>query len=570
MGARPAVDFPGERNHLWPMRLPTTRARPSWLCLPLAFALTLVVPGSADAQATPYVLNLDPVYRDLDGLIAAGWVRTAIVGQRPYSRLTVARLVVEARANVAKDGGLQRPRFREALDRLEGAFAPEIRALCVGGSSTCQPLSGDVTIRHASADATWADSPGRRIPTSYDSAGAQYIDAELNPLLQKNQGRVLADGGTLGGEASMDLGLGTLLSVQIRPRIWATAPSGDASDLGITFLDGYVRALLGNLAVEVGRNHVSRGQGRESGPFLSHNARGLDLVRISLDRPARLPWFLRVLGPLSASALVADMGANSDTPHSKLVIFQGSLRPHPYLEIGATLLNHQGGSGGPPATFAERIQDVFLLYPQGQPISDKVFGADVRLTLPAAGLQLYAEVLTTDDHELFSSPDQALVNEAVWIAGASASGLGAEGRVDLWAEVRRAGVRPHTHHQFTSGLTLDDRVIGDAMGPLGKGLAAGVDWRGSRHTAALQGTVEQYNGADRYENVTGDGRFAWVRLLDRPDEVRVRVVANWAVDAEVRRLGTSVRLGYEHVTRTAFTTGARSNFLAQVKFDYVW
>ena len=420
------------------------------------------------------------------------------------------------------------------------------------------------------ADATWADSPGRRIPTSYDSAGAQYIDAELNPLLQKNQGRILANGGTLGGEALMDLGLGTLLSVQIRPRIWATAPSGDASDLGITLLEGYVRALLGNLAVEVGRNHVSRGQGRESGPVLSHNARGLDLVRISLDRPARLPWFLRVLGPVGASALVADMGANSDTPHSKLVIFQGSLRPHPYLEIGATLLNHQRGSGGPPAIFAERIQDVFLLYPQGQPISDKVFGADMRLTLPAAGLQLYMEVLTTDDHELFSSPDQALVNEAVWTVGTSVSGLGAEGRIDLWGEFRRAGVRPHTHHQFTSGLTLDDRAIGDAMGPLGKGLAAGVDWRGSGHSVALQGALERYDGADRYENVTGDGRFAWVRLLDRPDEIRVRLVGDWVVDAEPQGFGTSVRAGYEHVTRTAFTTGDRSNFLAQVKFDYRW
>ena len=564
------MDFPRELNHIWPMHLPTTCARPGWLGLLLALALSLVVPGRGGAQATPYVPNLDPVYRDLDGLIAVGWVRIAIAGQRPYSRLTVARLVVEARANVARDGGLQRPRFREALDRLEDAFAAEIMALCVGGGEPCTPLNGPATLRSATADATWADSPGRGIPTSYDDLAADYIDAELNPLLQKNQGRVLADGGTIGGEALMDLSLGTLLSVQIRPRIWATAPSGDASDLGITLLEGYVRALLGNLAVEVGRNHVSRGYGRESGPILSHNARGLDLVRISLDRPALLPWVLRVLGPVGASASVADMGANSDTPHSKLVIFQGSLRPHPNLEIGATLLNHQGGNGGPPATFAERLQDVFLIYPQGKPISDKVFGADVRLTFPADGLQLYMEVLTTDDHELFSSPDEALVNEAVWIVGANWIGLGEEGRTDLWVEGRRAGVRPHTHHQFTSGLTLDGRMIGDAMGPLGTGLAAGVDWRGSKHVVALLGAVERYSGGDRYGNMDEEGRFGWVRALDRPDEIRIRVEANWARDAEVHRLGTSVRLGYEHVTRTAFTTGARSNFLAQVKFDYLW
>ena len=80
------------------MLLPMIRDRPAWLCLPLALAVILMMPVRGGAQATPYVPNLDPVYQDLDGLIAAGWVRTAIAGLRPYSRLTVARLVVEARA----------------------------------------------------------------------------------------------------------------------------------------------------------------------------------------------------------------------------------------------------------------------------------------------------------------------------------------------------------------------------------------------------------------------------------------------------------------------------------------
>ncbi|HCR04176.1 MAG TPA: hypothetical protein DIU18_03220 [Gemmatimonadetes bacterium] len=564
------MDFPGSRNHLWPMLLSMTRDRTTWLCLPLALVLILMVPVRGGAQATPYVPNLDPVYQDLDGLIAAGWVRTAIAGLRPYSRLTVARMVVEARANVTRDGGFQSQYLREALDRLERAFAPEIHALCVGEGASCAPLTDYAMLRSATADATWADSPGRRISTSYGDVANEYIDAELNPLVQKNQGRVLADGGTLGGEALVDFGLGTLLSVQIRPRVWATASPGDGSNLGITLLEGYARGLLGNLAVEVGRNHVSRGYGREAGPTLSHNARGLDLVRISLDRPARLPWVLRVLGPVGASALLADMGGNSDTPHSKLVVFQGSLKPHPNLELGATLLNHQGGGSGPSATFVERLQDVFLIYPQGKEISDKVIEAAARLTFPAAGLQLYMEVLTTDDHDLLSSPDQALVTEAVWVVGASVSGLGTEGRTQLWVEARRAGVRPHTHHQFTSGLTLDGRIIGDAMGPLGKGLAAGVDWRGSRHTVGLLGAVERYNGADRYEDISGDGRFAWVRTLDRPDEIRIRVMGDWVVDAEPRGFGTSVRVGYEHVTHSAFTTRGRSNFLAQVKLGYHW
>ena len=83
----------------------------------------------SSAQATAYVTNLDPSYRDLDALIAAGLVQTAVSAIRPYSRLAMSRFTIEARKRLAlKDGGLP-PRFAAAVARLEEAFAAEIRAL---------------------------------------------------------------------------------------------------------------------------------------------------------------------------------------------------------------------------------------------------------------------------------------------------------------------------------------------------------------------------------------------------------------------------------------------------------
>ena len=250
-------------------------------------------------------------------------------------------------------------------------------------------------------------------------------------------------------------------------------------------------------------------------------------------------------------------------------MFDARVLPHPNLELGATLLNHQGGSG-PEVTFSERLQDIFLIYPQGRLISDKVIGAGLRLTVPALRSQLYAEVGTTDDHELFSGADEALTSEAVWIGGARVVGLGREGRFDLWAEGRRAGVRPHTHHQFTSGLTLDRRLIGDALGPLATGLAAGIEWRGVAGLAMLSGAWERYSGADHYDQVSSDGRFAWVRLTDESDEIRVRVTGEWTADLGPRRVTPGVRIAYERVTRFAFTSDARAHLLAQARLDYRW
>ena len=542
-------------------------ARFRGLSLLVALGLNLAALARCGAQASPYVPNRDPAYLDLDGLIAAGWVRTEIGAQRPYSRRIVARLVDEARSYVSRTPAARQPRFMEALARLEHEFASDPRSRCAAGVKTCATPSR-LVLRSVSTDATWADSPGRSIPTSYDPVGAAYIEAVLNPLLQKNEGRVIADGATFGAEAVADFTIGSYLAGAFHPRLWNADPRGGiAGNAGATVQDGYVRVLIHNLSAEVGRNQLADGYGPDAGPILSRNARGLDLLRFSLDRPVLLPSLLRVFGPINASALIADMGGNSRTPGSQLVVFTGSVHPHPGIELGATMLTHFGGGGIPKVTFLHRLEDVFPIYPQGGVVSDKVFGASARVTIPSAKSQLYVDMMITDDHDWLKYANQALVNEAVWIGGAKVTGLGADARTDLWVEGRRSGVRPYTHHAMRSGLTLDGRIIGDAMGPLGSGATAGVDWRGFRQTVSASATWERYSGADRYDHPAGDD-MVWRRVVDRPDETRLRIQANWSTDPGVRRVGASMRVGYEHVTQALFTGGSRSNLLAQFRMEY--
>jgi hypothetical protein len=556
------VDFAWPGDDLGPMKL-------RWLLGMVGLAL--VAPVQALGQATPYVPLGDPVYADLDALVDAGWVRGALLGGRPWSRLTVARYVTGARARLDGDSvGPPRARLREALERLERDFAPELRALCPAGGE-CSPLEPGARVRSASADATLANSKPRRIPTSYDWANSDYIDADLNPLLERNQGRVLADGGTIGVEGVLDVAAIGPFAAQLHPRVWALNARDAAADADVTLLEGYVRALLGNVAVEVGRNHIALGHGREAGPILSDNARGLDLLRFSLDRPARLPWKLAALGTLTASALAADMGGSQDTPHSKLVVFDVELRPHRLLELSAVLMNHQAGENSPPATFTQRLQDIFLIYPQGAMISDKVIGAGAALSLPSAGARLYFDVLTTDDHNLFTAETgEALGSEAVWIGGARVTGLGRDARVDLWAEGRRSGVRPHTHHQFTTGLTLDRRVIGDALGPLARSVAGGMGWRGSLHSLAVGAAWERYSNGDFYEQIPDDGVFAWERTRDAPDETRERLTFDWRHEPGPARVGVGARLALERATTFDFRPTRRSNAMLQLRLDYRW
>lgn len=537
----------------------------------VAAAAFVPLPGAG--QASPWVPTLDPAYADLDVLVSRGLVRSVILGQRPYSRMAFARAAAEAREALAGSEHGGRARIREAVERLETQFARERGLLCPAGTDACPRAEAYTALRGVSAQATLADSPPRPVPTPHTSQS--NIDADVNPLLLGKQGRVLADGWTVGTEGILDLVLGNGVAAQIQPRAWLAEGMDGTAEADVTLLRGYVRGLVGNLSVEVGRNHLLQGSARAYGPVLSQTPRGFDLLRLSMEEPRRLPWVFRHLGPAGFAFWVADMGGGREFPHSKLFTYQGSIRPHPNLELGGALLNHQMGEGGPEATWTQRVRDLFFLDRRRflpvsalPAISDKALAADVRLTLPALGTDLYVEVMTTDDHNLFSSLETGLGTEAVWTAGFRVSGLGGDGRWDLWGEGGRNGVRPYTHHQYTSGMTLDRRILGSPLGPVANGVTLGVDWTGSGARVSWSGAAERYQG-DRYRDDPSPGTD-WIKIEDNPDEIRLRTTLDWTRQPAVTGLVTTVRLGYERVTRFDYTDQDRTNFLVQVGVGYVW
>jgi hypothetical protein len=535
------------------------------LLLPL---FTTLSASQALAQGSPYVPNLDPAYADLDALFAAGLVDVWSMAQRPYSRMAFARFAAQAREALdGSDGG--RDRFDEALSRLEGRFAREISLLCEGGDGVCGRAEPRLALRSAEVDMTSAASPDRPIRTSYEAplaASPVLIAADVNPLLQRNQGRVLADGQTVAAEATVDIQLVPRVAVQIRPRVWHARATGVASDEGATLLDAYVRGVFGGVALEVGRNHVATGHGRTAGPVLSHNARGLDMVRLTHERSLRLPWFLGALGPITGSAWLADLGGDRLFPHGKLIVFEASLRPSSSVELGLSLLNHQGGDGAPLATFTERLIDIFLIKPLGAEISDKVIMGDILVTVPGAGLEFYLEGLSTDLDATVIKNSESFWADAAYTLGVRAVGRGREGRLDLWMEGHFVGMRPHTHHQLRDGLTVDRRVFGHPLGPLARSLQVGFDWRGRSDVISLAATWEGYSGDDW---AFPQGGASWIRLADNPDENRLRAIVDWTREHSDSGLRTSVRLGYEHVSRFNFLDQDRSNYLAQVRMTWL-
>jgi hypothetical protein len=245
-------------------------------------------------------------------------------------------------------------------------------------------------------------------------------------------------------------------------------------------------------------------------------------------------------------------------------------------------VNQQGGKGSPRATFRQRLQDALFVARRALPlthflwtdpqISDKWFGADARLTFPGTGVDAYVEFGTTDDADLFiARPGKSLKHEAAWLGGLKWHGVGDDGRLDLWAEVAHNGVDAYLHGQFSSGLTLDRRVLGSPLGPLATAYRGGADWTGPAGRLSVVGAWERYFG-DEYGFSREHAWEGWyMRIADNPDEIRVRATVDWRREStRSRRLMSSVRTGYEHVTRFNFTDRARSNFLLQAGATWMW
>jgi hypothetical protein len=522
----------------------------------LAFAL---VSRPLLGQASVYVPTSDPAYYDLDLLLASGLVREAIVGERPHSRAAFARFLSEAQARLS--GGTWDARYREALDRLRLRFA----------DGDNRPVGATADLESLRVEATLARSPDR--PLRSGDPGS-FIDGNVNPLLQRNEGRFFEDGAATSFEADLVVQRGIVAGAVV-PRLVAGVASDGDTYADATLQAAYGRMLLGTFALDLGRSHARPGYGSRGGVMLTDNARGLDMVRISADRPVRLPSAFGALGAWQPSVSVVYMGENRDIPGSVMTMMRLSGRPSRFVEFAFHYFNLQGGEGSPEASLRERLHDLLFFATENGGwwlISDKVAGVDLRVSAPAARSALYASFSTTDARGNFSQPAGGVWEDAVWLVGAEAMGIGPGARFDVRVEWRHAGPEAHTHGQFTSGQTLDGRVLGDALGPNAAGVSAQLAWTDARARLQVGYDWERYSGDDyQLARIPGGGEwdYDWYRIADGPDEIRHRISAEYSRFA-TRGLESSVRLGYERVTRFGFSDENRSNVLAGVVLHYAW
>jgi hypothetical protein len=526
-----------------------------------AFAAATTV----EAQATPTVPVNASVYRHIDALGAAGLIDSLIAGQRPYSQREVVRLLHEAQRNLDRRAGYNTWAERVIeTDLLIYDTGDRRRSTGDGGKTRTAPSVAE----WVRVDGLYLDSPFRVVRP--DSNGG--VDAAINPLVAYREGRVVYDGGTAALESRHTAEPEKHVALFVQPRaIAASQRAGAGSTSAVRIQSGALNFLFGNLSIETGRDAVVFGQAPSGGLLLSSNAPPLDMIRLSTDRPAKLPWIFGLLGPLRGTAFIADLGPRQNFPHAKLIGYKLSGLVHPQFELGAQLVDEMGGRGSPPGLFRDRLYDLMPLIDifksSDYQFSNKLAGIDFRWRLPrAAGFELFADGAVDDlDARRWKS---TLLEDAGYIAGFSFSCVLECGLLGVRAEYHQTGIRYYTHAQFTSGIAQNGTLLGDPLGPRGLGAYLSVDYSDARYgTLGVGGSFEARSGNVYGAASTGpeDRGFHFVLFERNPSEKRARALVSWRPMQRVHSVTMSATVGVERVHNFNFVAGRdRTNVLAQV------
>jgi len=311
------------------------------------------------ARGSPY-LPLDSwVYPAFERLVALGYVRTAYLGIRPWTRMECARLLEEASETIG-DGNVGNREVRQIYSALVGEFAdesaPANRAANLGASldsvySGVTGISGKPLRDGYHFGQTTINDDGRPYGEGLNAITGFTSHAAAGPLAIAVQGEyqhapaVISDApSVLQATAAAD---GTL------PLPNGTAPIDRfrllESTIGITFDD--VQLSFGLQSLWLGPT--------EAGPFLfSDNAEPVTMLRIDSVSPYRIPLLSYLLGPVRSQFFLGRLSGQrweaspflygpNLTSQPFLHGTSVSFHPTANLEFGMGFTAQFGGQGNP-------------------------------------------------------------------------------------------------------------------------------------------------------------------------------------------------------------------------------
>lgn len=355
------------------------------------------------------------------------------------------------------------------------------------------------------------------------------------------EGRPCGNGEGLDGEVDAAGGYGAWVAAAMRVRLrTGRAAYGTGLDLD----RAYVRATLGPVAVEVGRDVVGFGA-----LAWAANAPPIDHVQLSGARPLALAPWLRV----DARYVLGRLADPQTYPDDLVSMARGELVIADRVELGGMQLLQLGGDGAPRFGLWDFVVEHVRRrdYTAGpNDSSNRRVGADLAVRFDRARV-VYQVMFEDLRKEMISAlrydADHRLAIETRWGA----------------VELRKTGERSHEHTPRVTGLTQGGAIVGDPLGPAALAAFASGRVPIAGHVVAPWAEIARL-GSDGF--FFGDGPVK--RTSSGASEVRLRLGACGHV-AISEQLTLEPEAAVEAVRDAAFVVGAR-RYNALVRATLVW
>ncbi len=552
-------------------------ARPLLLGLILALALLGLeaagnaCPGCVRNSLASTDVPLDSwIYPALLRLTALGYMRSDIVGLRPWSRMECARLVAEAAdrlsggdvpdTEAASLHAALAAEFAPETAQLEGAGNRELRLESLYGRLT--EISGTPLRDGYHFGQTLVNDFGRPYGEGSNWLAGFSARAALGPLAGYARGEYqhapttpAAPAPVLEAEAAAD-------------HAPADAPTAFSAVNRFRWLDTYVALAVRDWRFSFGKQSLWWGPGT-SGPLLwSDNAEPITMLRLTRPHPVRLPGILGWLGAVRAEFFVGrlsdyawvrpDFSQAARSAFGRPPYIHGekfSFKPTPNLELGFSRTSLFGGPGLPvtPASFWRSL--TMTSNPAGlSDPGDRRSALDATYRLPGLRdkVTVYLDMLSEDEYSPIGYPRRSAVS-----LGSYLPRLPRLPRWDFRAEgfyTDLPGLRAtgyfYANRQYLSGYTNRGNLLGSWVGRQGRGVELWATWwRSPRQQLQLgyrhQGVNRDFLNGGRLDDISAAARLSARR------------------DLELR-----LRSQFERWSFPLLSGAAKNNFAAAVELRY--
>jgi membrane-associated phospholipid phosphatase len=468
-------------------------------------------------MGSPYVQLDSWIYPALERLAAMGYVKTAIVGLRPWTRLECARLVMEAsQLQPEEDAPLE---VQQLYIGLSLEFASELEIMSGESNSRAQlesvyqrslGISGKPLTDNQHFGQTLLNDYGRPFEEGFNTVAGASGWATAGPFVIYSRGEYQYSPSS---PALPQNALDFIASVDDLPPNPPATPTPASRSFRV--LDAYVGMTLANWQLSFGRQSQWWGPSEGGAMLYTNNAEPLNnMFRIDRVQPFQLPWLFRYLGDIRLQLFLGQFSGhrflnnNFEGGGAFVGQYGQSLHPQPTLsggkislkltenfEFGMTKTTVYGGPGN-PVTLKTIFQSTFAVHVHNAPLGDGRSGADFSYRIPKLRdwVSCYGEAMSEDQPSPIPYMRQSIFQGGLYFAkipripkvdlrleGGSTSAV----NYDL-VDAANPGYF-YWNNQYVDGYTNDGRTIGSWIGRAAQGESVRTNyWLSAKNKIGLE------------------------------------------------------------------------------------